>query len=211
MIKPDTSFFLYALVEVEYLGRARSVIGPANLTIIHKVDGTLIIHGAQGCLPINYQRPKSKLHIEGNKIICSNKSEQLSIKVYDIFHYYEIDEWSTDKLRMTGTEKQLCDAICNNIDEILGAKIVGVNREMPVRHGSIDILATCAESKHIIEVKRKRATKEAVFQLRKYVEDLSQKAKCKGYIAAPGIGKKAFDLMQEYGYTFLDVKKHLVF
>lgn len=210
MIDPDKSFFLYARVTVEYNGRARSVIGPVNLTIMHKVDGALVIHGANGCLPVNYQRPKSVLSILGNILLCQSKDEQINVIIHEILHYYEIKEWSSDKLKMKGTEKQLCDTICNNIDSILKTPIIKINREMPVRHGSIDILATGKEMKHIIEVKRKRATKSAVFQLRKYMEDFSD-TKCIGYVAAPEIGKEALGLMKEFGYIYLDVKEHLVF
>lgn len=211
MINVNKGFFLYARVNVEYCGRAKSTIGPVNLTITHKVDGALIIHGANGCLPINYQRPKSILEVFSNNLICRSKDETITITVHEIYHYYEMNDWSSDKLRMTGTEKQLCDAISNNIDSILNIKVIKIDREVPVKHGAIDILATSVGVKHIIEVKRKRATKAAVFQLRKYVEEMGSGVIVRGYIAAPDIGGKALDLMKEYGYLYLDVKNHLVF
>lgn len=212
MIRPDVGFVLYARAEVNYIGRAKSKIGPANLVIVHKIDGALLIHGAIGCLPINYQRSKSKLSVHENKMICNSKHESIEIYIYDVYHYYEINEWSSDKLRMTGTEKQYCGYICDDLPNILETSIERIDREVPALHGSIDILATGSDgTKHVIEVKRKRATKSAVFQLKKYCDDISTRARCIGYIAAPDIGDKALIFLESLGYKYLRVENKLVF
>ncbi len=204
MLNPSMGFILYARVTVEYNGRAKSIIGPSNLCVIHKLDGSLIIHGATSCMPINYQRPKSTLELVGSQLICTSgkKDEQIKITIHHIHHYQELEEWSRDKLTMTGTEKQLCDQICGRIDETLGVKTTYVDREVKVEFGSIDILAIDeANVRHVIEVKRARITTNAVFQLKKYCD--SMRYKSIGYVAAPDISPKALALVSSLGFRYI--------
>ena len=54
MIDIAKPFFLYALCEVEYNGRAVSNVGPGLRVIIRKADGAVIIHSAVKITPMNY-------------------------------------------------------------------------------------------------------------------------------------------------------------
>lgn len=208
-MNPNKGFFLYARVTVVYDGRAKSVIGPSNLCVLHKLDGSLIVHGAVNCTPINYQRPRAILTVENGQLVCRSKKgdEEIRITIHETFNYYELNEWSSDKLTMTGTERQLCDYFVENASNILKVEVARVDREVRVEYGSIDILVTdTSKVRHIVEVKRAKASVNGVFQLRKYCDLMSQTHTCFGYLAAPAISDKALVLVSALGFKYVNLQ-----
>lgn len=204
MIRVDRGFFLYGLVTVEYDGRAQSTVGPSNFVIMHKTDGTLIIHGNYRVTPVNYQRPGSSLTYENGVLLCKSKKEdeQIKITIHKLKQYYEMPDWSTDKIAITRTESELCERIIRNIHKVIGHREAEIHRELRTRYGPIDIVAIdSSDHYHIIEVKRRKATVNDVFQVKKYTEALSDKDHT-AYLVAPDISPKAHDLTDELGVYY---------
>lgn len=207
MINVNSPFVLYANCSIIYKGRASSTIGPGRRLIIHKSDGTLIIHGSSKSIPINYNTPGATLRIDDNIIISESKTEILYITVYEILNNIELIGWSNASINIKGTEKQLCDKILNNCNVLLDTIIINKQTEFSTPVGSIDIVLTDKNCNYCIEVKRKKATMTNVYQLHRYMQYLPTVLdNCVGILAAPEIGIKALGHLDEFGYKFMCVK-----
>lgn len=212
MIRVDRPFFLYGLFTVEYNGRAKSIIGPVNLAIHSKKDGSFIIHAAKNIAASNYQGPKSTLTLEGDTLLCVNKkrTESIRVTIHRLKHYIELDDWTMDSIKLSRTEKELCDKIENNISDVLGAhgfvySEVETHQQFPTKFGPFDVCAI-ADGKyyHVIEVKARKITMAAVFQLERYMSCFDSSI---GHLIAPSISPKAakhLELKEDIFFTELD-------
>jgi RecB family endonuclease NucS len=234
----DTAaFIIYGNMSVTYDGRARSTIGPCELLLIHKADGSVLIHGGDLTTPKNYMPPGAKLDREhdasifgtaiASTIIFTRKNEKLTITIHAVLQYmggYQPDsmsEWSTDKIAITRTEKELVDKLIDNPKQYFGFEPKHIEREYPTDYGPVDIalfhnpigeLAIGANHSHpidlhAVEVKRRKATINDCTQLLKYHDSLTQAGyivkKC---IAAPDISKnaKVFCEDKKIDYIYVD-------
>jgi len=204
VINTNSNFFLHANVTVTYNGRAKSTAGPADLCIIYKnADGAMLIHGSHQAKAVNYMSSKACLTYTKNKLISQSKNEKLTINIHEIYQHYEMSKWDTGSIQLTGTEKDLCDQIVDDIDNVLSITHKKVEREHRTKNGPIDILVIDnGDTYHIIEVKNKTASINAVTQLRKYSECFDNNKKC--YLIAPKASKNALRLIKEYGYNFIE-------
>lgn len=204
MINTDKSFFLHANVTVTYSGRAESTAGPADLCILYKnEDGAILIHGSKQAKAVNYMSSKAHLSYSNNILTSQSKNEKITINIHKTYKHYEIDSWDTGSIQLTGTEKDLCDQIITDIKDLLSVTPQKVEREHRTVNGPIDILVIdTTDTYHIIEVKNKTASINAVTQLRKYSECFDNKKKC--YLIAPSASKNAKRLLEEYEYEFIE-------
>lgn len=196
-------FAMMALCEIEYDGRARSTVGKGRRLIIHKIDGTLLIHRSLKITPLNYNGPKSTLYKYDNKLISiSPKSEKIIVTIYDIFMYEELDDWSSDSINLTGSEAQLCDKLITHCKHYLNIDHKEVYKEYPTRLGNIDIVFIDKTNiRHCIEVKRKKANMSAVYQLHRYMKEIHGI----GYLAAPDISDNAMAELVRLNYKFIKI------
>jgi len=77
-----------------------------------------------------------------------------------------------------------------------------VETEKPVKGGYIDIYAVDSQGTPvIIELKRVRATKEAVVQLKRYVDYFQEHlgVRVRGMLVAPSVTRKAYELASKLG------------
>lgn len=193
---------------VKYDGRADSVVGPSNFAVMHKTDGTLIIHGNYRVTPVNYQRPLSSLTYKDGVLFCESKrgDERIEITIHKQKHYYEMPDWSSDRITINKTESQLCEKVVRNIKKIIGHIPCEIHRELRTQYGPIDIVAIENGSGlyHIIEVKRRKATTNDVFQVRKYMDALVDK-NLRAYLVAPDISDKAHGLTDDFDIQYCQV------
>jgi RecB family endonuclease NucS len=197
-IRPEQSFSLYASCTVDYDGRARSTLEKGNYLIIHKSDGTLLIHGGTLCTPRNYQPPGAILKTDKNRIISFRKNEIIVITISKILAYDEFKDWSKQRIDITKTEKELRDKIVSQIDKYLKTKVKEVHVEFPTPVGNIDILAIDENNiYHVIEVKRGKASLAACSQLDRYSTYFINIMKdVKDYIASPEVSSNATNHMR---------------
>ncbi len=207
MISLDKPWVLYGLCSVLYEGRATSVVGPGYRLIFHKQDGSLIIHGALKTTQLNYNRAGARLEQCGNILISSTDTEKISITLDKIEYYHELEGWSEASVKMSGTESQLCKHIIDNAGFYFGVPIIETHTEYQTEVGPIDLVFKSDDLYHCVEVKRKKASMLAVYQLHRYMEVLSKKLICKGYLIAPDISGKALDKLNSLGYKFIKVSK----
>jgi endonuclease len=202
VLKP---FMLYANCSVEYAGRANSSVGPGLRVILHKADGSLIVHKASNVTPMNYIGPKSTLTLENQTLTGRSKTERVTILINEIIHYHELIEWSNDSIKLTGTENELCEKLIANAGSLLGIGVSRVQRELLTVAGPIDVVFTdFNDIRHCVEVKRKKITMSAIYQLYRYLSHMSPYA-CVGYLAGPDIGNSARREADKYGYKFVKI------
>ncbi len=198
----QSPFILYADCYVEYDGRASSKLDRGNYLILYKADGSLLIHGADKTIPRNYQQPGAKLKQDGNKIISERKNEEINITLYNIIYYHILTDWSRTNIKICKTESELVDKLVHNITDYINDS-VNVVREYHTDMGKVDL---CVEdihgTRHLIEVKRKKATKNTSNQLRKYVDCVENSI---GYIAAPDISDITLKHLDLVGYKYIKI------
>lgn len=175
--------------------------------ITHKNDGTLKIDGGSLCNPLNYQPPGAILYQEANKLISIRKNETIVIDIKEVLHYQELLDWSTNKISITKTEKNLRDYIYDNIEELLSIKIVEKYKEFKTPVGDVDILAIdIYGTYHVLEVKRAKANLAACSQLERYCNyfvDISKSVR--DYIVSPDISEGARQYVSDNFQTYLKV------
>jgi RecB family endonuclease NucS len=89
--------------------------------------------------------------------------------------------------------------------ELLEEGFRPVSKEMPVDPGFIDIIGYDRLNRlTVVEIKRVKATKEAVSQLRKYMNviDLDAGRPVRAILVAPELAKGTEKLLKSYGYEF---------
>jgi RecB family endonuclease NucS len=206
MIDVTKSFILYAHCAISYDGRAKSELQPGNYVIIHKSDGTIMIHGGTLTIPLNYQPPGAVLKKTDNILTSSRKNETLTIRIYDIKHYYQINDWSTHKISIQYTEDDLREQIIRNMDKYF-TNVTGIHKEFPTPFGPVDLLIIQQDTSHnIIELKRKHANISACTQVERYVKYFIEcNINCQGYIMCPSISKGALNYASNHNIKFIEV------
>lgn len=207
MINTASSFILYADSEVYYSGRASSFLDRGRYIIIHKSDGSLLIHGSSKTTPINYQGPGAKLEYADNLLISKRKSETIKVIIYNIISYIPLEEWSNLSLKIEKTEKELVQKLYNNWENYFNVKLVNIYLEYKSNLGPIDFLGIDNENTyHVVEVKRKTAVINHCSQLKRYLESLEeQNIKTIGYIASPKISKSALAYLEKHNYKWINL------
>jgi len=199
---------VYGLCEGEYSGRAAARLEPAYRVVMIKRDGTLLVHEAEKREPVIWNPPPSTTMARaeaGNLVITSVRSRPLETVVirFPVVRLVAILPASARPPRVEGTERDMVEAIARDPTIVEdGLSIVG--REVPSDVGKIDILARDREGRLVvIEVKRGLASHEAVFQLKRYVEELARKGhSVRGILVAEDISETAYAYLRRYGLEF---------
>lgn len=188
-------FVLFADCSIRYFGRAESTLKRGNYLIIHKNDGAIIVHGASMYKHLNYQSSGAKLEINGKTILSTRKKERLEIEIYQIYQHFIPENWSDNKIVIKYTENDLKDYIIKNIESIIGKKIKFIQREYNTAAGPVDIFVIDIEgNKHLIEVKRAKATLSACSQLERYGKSIDAKL----WLMSPQATKGCLDYCLEH-------------
>lgn len=207
MIDPKSAWALYAECEVFYSGRAFSSLLRGHYLIIHKADGTLLVHSSIKNPPRNYQGPGAKLTIDNNIIISSRKSEVIKIIVYRIINYMPLSGWSSHVVDISNTEKDLVQKLFDNWHDYFEGDFEIIYTEYPTDNGPIDILGIdAADVFHAVEVKRKTAVLSHCSQLNRYLETFQeQDIKVVGCVASPKISKNALAYLEKHGHRWIQI------
>lgn len=199
--------------KVSYDGRAKSELGSGDRVIILKSDGSFLIHQNKKREPVNWQPP-------GCKISCSTKNEKIILtsirkkpketlkvelsKIYMLTHFISRDY---EDLDLVGSENQMSDYIFYENPEIIEEGFKPIVQEKSISSGVIDMLGKDKDGNLVIlELKRRRASLDAVSQLKRYVDTLKEETKnLRGILVAPSITENAFKLLKECGMEFKEI------
>lgn len=206
-IRVEQPFILYAFCKIEYDGRAKSSSEFGNHLIIHKTDGTLLIHRNRLCTPLNYQPPKAILKKDKNYLISCRKDETIKIVVDKIVNYTELANWSSKEIKISRTEKELRDYIVDHLEDLLDLQFAEKFIEFETPVGYIDILGIDEHGiYHVIEVKRGKASLASCSQLNRYSQYFLEIGKSvRDYLASPSISKNALRHAKEMKQTWIKV------
>jgi endonuclease len=205
---------IYANCEVAYNGRASSTLPRGNYLIIIKEDKSLLIHGSNMCQARNYLGTGTSHHISRYTpneftLHAKKKSETIDIRIFNVTGTIVLDNWSNHKVMMRRTEQELKELIMSDPIRHLGILPAEIHEEYRTEHGPVDILCSLSDMDdpsniiHVVEVKRRKVTKNDVMQLLKYMSCFE--CHVVGHLAAPDISKNCLEFCQRTNIQFNQV------
>ncbi len=194
-------FVAYLNCSIIYDGRARSILNNGNYIIVYKKDGSVSIHGSTLNTPKNYMGAGSKLTICDNVWKFERKKETITLTILSEHWNNNIDDWSDEAITMYRTEYELREKLINNLTKVVSGDILEVVKEYNTSFGPADLWVATTLNNYVFEVKRKKASVNAVLQLEKYAKSLG----ANGILVAPEISPKALSVLTAKGYGFFAI------
>ena len=203
--------------EVEYRGRAYSELPEGMRILIIKEDSALILHRPRGFEPVNWQPSGSIIVSEckGDMLLIRafkrRPAEVMEVKFKEVKLAASLKLIDKGEFLMYGSEEDIKKAIMIRPD-LLESGLRILRDERKTDKGYIDLCAVDSEGRLVvIELKRRRADKDAVLQLLRYVNYYRRSSTCKvrGVLVSPSISKGALRLLKEVGleYKKISLKK----
>ena len=195
---------------VDYDGRASSKLESGERIVIIKPDGSALVHRPKLYSPVNWQPSGSifstKLLDSGLvlRVFRRKENESMVITFTSLQMVSVLDLVDNGEFNLYASEKDMQEAILFKPD-ILEKDFRPMTKEMAVDPGFIDIIGyDICNTLTVVEIKRVKASKDAVEQLKKYMDviDMDANRKVRAILVAPEIADNAKELLEEYGYEF---------
>ncbi|MEX2501830.1 MAG: endonuclease NucS [Trueperaceae bacterium] len=211
--QPGTMLQVGGEMEVVYHGRAASSADAGDYLLLLKPDGSLQVHAPRGIKPLNWQPRVDALDVELDagrvaltaerrtpreivRVTCLDPSFALALRPRDEAGFV-----------LQGSEAQMQRALARRPDLIEdGLTLLEV--ELPTGVGGVDLYARDAGGRLVVvELKRGRATHDAVHQLERYVVRIRDATggEVRGILAAPEITAPARTRLGELGLEYREV------
>lgn len=193
---------------IRYEGRLVTTLESGDRVVLFKDDGSVVVHAIQGAKPINYMPGPTAVTEDGRTLIITRTStgESLVIDVEDVHADSAWELQDQAKLQREGREKDIQATIFES-PEAIEPGMVGLQREAFTEVGPVDLLCRdAAQRTCVIEVKRVRATAQAVEQLTRYVAQVDRNdshSPARGLLVAPELAPQARVLLEDRGYDFI--------
>ena len=180
-----------------------------------KADGALQIHHPKGVKPMNWQ-PKTDSATaaveDGYCVLTASRkspAETVRVVMLDIHLAQALEIREEVGFLLAGSEAQL-QATLSRQPELIEPGLTVLDRELVSGAGPMDLYARDSQGRYVVvELKRARATQEAVHQLSRYVDAvrafLQGEALVRGILAAPGISAPAAMTLERLGLEFKEV------
>lgn len=195
---------------VDYEGRASSKLEKGERVLICKPDGSALVHRPRDYAPVNWQPPgsifRSRLR-QGElvvRVFRRKENEVLEVTFDRLILVAVLDLSDSGEFSLHASERDMQQAILLE-PSLLEEGFRPITSERPVDPGFIDILGVDRNNVlTVVEIKRKRATREAVLQLKKYMDVInpSQEREVRGVLVAPKLAKGAQKLLATIGFEF---------
>ena len=216
-ISAQRNIILVGNCRVDYRGRASSKLEIGERILIVKEDGSVMVHRSRGYDPVNWQPPGCVFHsaLHNNdlmfKAIRQKPREVLTVFFDHIMLLYVAHLVDEGEFSLYATEEDMRKAILLN-PSLIEEGLKPISYEKKVEPGFIDVYGIDQSGRMVvIEIKRKRAGKDAALQLAKYVESLRSlvSREIRGILVAPQISKGVQELlvMLKLDFKLLDPKK----
>lgn len=195
---------------VDYEGRASSKLEPGERVVLFKPDGSALVHRPKDYSPVNWQPAGSLFRTrvdDGGLVIRVYRRkghETLEVTFTDVTLVAVLDLVDAGEFSLYASEKDMQEAILYR-PELLEEGFRPISKEMPVDPGFIDIIGIDNENRlTVVEIKRVKASKDAVNQLRKYMDviDLDEERPVRAILVAPELARGAERLLKSYGYEY---------
>lgn len=200
---------------VDYTGRLSAHLPLATRLIVHKADGSILVHSDGGSYkPLNWMSPPCSLTVEAPdsdaaaagvierwRVTHAKSGDALLVHIHEILHDSMHDLGVDPGLQKDGVEAHLQKLLAEQV-ELIGEGLTLVRREFPTAIGPVDLLLRDASGGTVaVEVKR-RGDIDGVEQLSRYLELLgrdSHLAPVVGVFAAQEIKPQARTLAADRG------------
>lgn len=208
-----------ARCSVDYTGRLNAHLPEATRLLVHKGDGSLLVHSDGGSYkPLNWMSPPCSFSVEELtdedaadgvierwRVTHKKSGDALTVRVFELLHDSNHDLGIDPGLQKDGVEADLQRLLAEQVDLVAeGATLV--RREYPTAIGPVDHMIRDADGASIaVEVKR-RANIDAVEQLTRYLELLNRDpilAPVRGILAAQAFAPQARTLATDRGIECL--------
>ncbi len=208
-----------ARCSVDYAGRLNAHLPLATRLLVHKGDGSLLVHSDGGSYkPLNWMSPPCTLTVEEPdaeasaagivevwRVTHAKSGDSLLVRIHEVVH----DSWHElgvdPGLQKDGVEADLQRLLAEQV-EVVGDGLALVRREYPTAIGPVDLLLRDPSGGTIaVEVKR-RGDIDGVEQLTRYLELLNRDphlAPVTGVFAAQEIKPQARVLAADRGIRCL--------
>jgi endonuclease len=176
-----------ARCSVDYSGRLNAHLPLATRLLVHKGDGSLLVHSDGGSYkPLNWMSPPCSLAVEEVdedaaasgvieqwRVTHQKSGDALVVKLYEVLHDSSHELGIDPGLQKDGVEADLQRLLAEQVD-VIGEGLTLVRREFPTAIGPVDLLLRNPEGGTIaVEVKR-RGDIDGVEQLTRYLELLGR-------------------------------------
>lgn len=193
---------------VTYEGRAASTIEEGERIIIVKPDGTLLVHGDENYQPINWQSSGAEISAdiseEGHLQVIGETDEYLEITCLEIYQLTVFNNKDSAELQLEGTEEEMHQRILEN-PEVIEDGLTNLEHEKKFSFGRVDVFAKDSSGRPvIIEVKRRPATRDHVYQLYTYVMEYNQVSSttARGILVAPTCTEYIHEVLDSYDLEY---------
>lgn len=208
-----------ARCSVDYAGRLSAHLPLATRLLIHKSDGSLLVHAdALSYKPLNWMSPPCTLVIDEPdddqreagvlelwRVTHAKTADLLVVSIHEVLHDSAHELGQDPGLQKDGVEAHLQKLLAEHI-ELLGEGFSLVRREYMTAIGPVDILARDASGASVaVEIKR-RGGIDGVEQLTRYLELMNRDpllAPVAGVFAAQEITPQARTLAEDRGIRCL--------
>lgn len=199
--------------EVLYSGRAASTADAGDFLLILKSDGSLQVHGHRGVKPINWQPKSDSLDLmieDGVAVLVSERftpAEFVRVAFLEPAFAQALELRELTGFLLMGSEAEMQRALARH-PEVIEPGLTLLERELPTGVGGIDLYARDDCGRYVVvELKRGKASQEAVHQLDRYVSAVAGQvdAPVRGILAAPAISRPALEQLERLGLEFREV------
>jgi hypothetical protein len=208
-----------ARCSVDYAGRLSAHLPLATRLLIHKSDGSLLVHAdALSYKPLNWMSPPCTLVVDEPdddqreagvvelwRVTHAKTADLLVVSIHEVLHDSAHELGIDPGLQKDGVEAHLQKLLAEHI-ELLGEGFALVRREYMTAIGPVDILARDASGASVaVEIKR-RGGIDGVEQLTRYLELMNRDpllAPVAGVFAAQEITPQARTLAEDRGIRCL--------
>lgn len=176
-----------ARCSVDYTGRLTAHLPLATRLLVHKGDGSLLVHSDGGSYkPLNWMSPPCTLTVEEPdaeaaaagivqlwRVTHAKSGDALLVRLYEVLHDSSHELGLDPGLRKDGVEADLQRLLAEQVD-VIGDGLTLVRREFPTAIGPVDLLLRDPAGGTIaVEVKR-RGDIDGVEQLTRYLDLLGR-------------------------------------
>ena len=208
-----------ARCSVDYTGRLNAHLPLATRLLVHKGDGSLLVHSDGGSYkPLNWMSPPCTLTVEEPeeeaasvgvteqwRVTHKKTGDALVVKIYEVLHDTSHDLGVDPGLIKDGVEADLQRLLAEQVS-VVGEGLTLVRREYPTAIGPVDLLLRDDNGGTVaIEVKR-RGDIDGMEQLTRYLDLLNRDpllAPVSGVFAAQEIKPQARVLATDRGIRCL--------
>ncbi|MBN9199969.1 MAG: endonuclease NucS [Microbacterium chocolatum] len=176
-----------ARCSVDYTGRLTAHLPLATRLLVHKGDGSLLVHSDGGSYkPLNWMSPPCRLDVEEPdadsaaagvqeywRVTHAKTGDALLVRIYEVLHDSSHELGIDPGLQKDGVEADLQRLLAEQV-EVIGDGLTLVRREFPTAIGPVYLLLRDPAGGTIaVEVKR-RGDIDGVEQLTRYLELLDR-------------------------------------